>query len=142
MMPVLAVATKEIREQNKASRHRQSVVANVAERLDVFAACAVSRPAHEYEQIRRAHAERIIEAVIGLSKEPGPTEREQQLVDVARQASRWLKSFTEGLGLNGLHEDITLARALTRVLAQYDDIEPTHDLDRREQASAGDPRRI
>jgi hypothetical protein len=68
----LAVAPDldQIRARNRFDRRRASTIAHVMERLDVFAAVAVTQPAHRYDALRREHASAIVNAVLALMKEP------------------------------------------------------------------------
>jgi len=59
-------------------------------------------------------------------------QRVKQLVNVARDARRYLRNAAAGNGRNGLNDDVLLNRSLARVLELFDDFEPCHDEDRRE----------
>jgi hypothetical protein len=54
-----------IRERNRAERVQVSVVDNVLERLEVYATLAANHEMHP--RVKREHAERIVEAVLGLT---------------------------------------------------------------------------
>jgi hypothetical protein len=79
MIPDPAVAdrtqTRSIRANNRRATRRLSAIANVMDRLDVFAALIAMRTRStangrtftaEYEAIRRDHAERVVDAVLGI----------------------------------------------------------------------------
>ncbi len=61
--------TPAIRAKNQAILLRASIVANVMERLDVYAALTIGAicGVDTQTRIRREHAERIVEAVLALS---------------------------------------------------------------------------
>jgi len=72
--------TKTIREKNQRDRKRKHAIDNVMERLDVYAVILVAQQYNEmevadkakpgrYASLRREQATRIVDAVLGLTRE-------------------------------------------------------------------------
>lgn len=60
------VSVKAIRAQNRSESRRAAAVATVVDRLQVYGVLASTHEIHS--SVSRQHAERIVDAVVGLMK--------------------------------------------------------------------------